>query len=142
VEAVAQPWPVIRWENAQWLREKKINLLVQTGDRNPGLEHLPRMVDLAKTEENRKVLEIFAAPAFIGRSFVAPPNVAPDRIELLRQGFSSMFKDPEFIADAKKIRFDIEAVSGRELQAYFANISFAPPLVARAKEVADKAGLK
>jgi tripartite-type tricarboxylate transporter receptor subunit TctC len=142
VEAVAQPWPVIRWENAQWLREKKINLLVQTGDRNPGLEHLPRMVDLAKTEENRKVLEIFAAPAFIGRSFVAPPNVPSDRIELLRQAFSSMLKDPEFIADAKKIRFDIEAVSGRELQAYFANISFAPPLVARAKEVADKAGLK
>ena len=37
---------------------------------NQGLEHLPRMMDLAKTEENRKVLEIFAAPAFIGRSFV------------------------------------------------------------------------
>ena len=68
VEATAQPWPVIRRENAEWLRDKKINLLVQTGDHNQGLEHLPRMTDLAKTEENRKVLEIFAAPAFIGRS--------------------------------------------------------------------------
>jgi tripartite-type tricarboxylate transporter receptor subunit TctC len=142
VEAVAQPWSVIRWENAEWLQEKKINLLVQTGDRNRGLEHLPRMVDLAKTEENRKVLEIFAAPAFVGRSFVAPPNVASDRIELLRRAFDSMLKDPEFLADAKKIRFDIEPLSGGKLQAYFANVSFAPALVARAKEVASKAGLK
>lgn len=142
VEAVAQPWPVIRFENADWLREKKINLLVQTGDRNRGLEHLPRMVDIAKSEENRKVLEIFAAPAFIGRSFVTTPNVAADRVELLRKAFDSMLKDPEFIADAKKINFEIEPLSGGEMQAHFAATSFAPALVVRAKEVASKAGLK
>jgi tripartite-type tricarboxylate transporter receptor subunit TctC len=142
VEAVAQPWSVVRQENAEWLREKKINLLVQTGERNRELQHLPRMVDLAKTEDNRKVLEIFAAPAFIGRSFVAAPNVAADRVALLRKAFDSMVNDPEFIADTKKIHFDIEPLPGGELQAYFASVSFAPALVARAKEVANKAGLK
>ena len=93
VEAMAQPWPVIRRENAEWLRDKKINLLVQTGDRNQGLEQLPRMMDLAKSEENRKILEIFAAPSFIGRSFVTPPNVPADRVALLRNAFDSMLKD-------------------------------------------------
>ena len=71
-----------------------------------------------------------------------PPNVAADRVELLRKAFDSMLKDPEFIADAKKINFEIEPLSGGEMQAYFANVSFAPALVARAKEVASKAGLK
>ena len=37
-----------------------------------------------------------------------------------------------------KINFDIEPLSGRELQTYFATISFAPALVVRAKEVARK----
>lgn len=142
VEATAQPWPVIRRENAEWLRDKKINLLVQTGDHNQGLEHLPRMTDLTKSEENRKVLEIFAAPAFIGRSVFTTPNVAADRVELLRNAFDLMLKDAEFIADANKAALDIEALSGRALQTYFANVSFAPPLVVRAKEVAERAGLK
>src|SRR5439155_26433056 len=75
VEAVSQPYGVLRAEHADWLREKKINLLLQTGETNPGLENLPRMVDLAKTEEDRRVLEIFAAPTVVGRSFVAPPGV-------------------------------------------------------------------
>jgi tripartite-type tricarboxylate transporter receptor subunit TctC len=142
VEAVAQPWPVIRRENAEWLRDKKINLLVQTGDHNPGLENLPRMTDLAKTEDNRKVLEIFAAPAFIGRSFMTTPNVPADRVALLRKAFDTMLKDEEFIADGAKLNLDIESLPGGELRAYFANVSFAASLVARAKEVADKAGLK
>ncbi len=142
VEAVAQPWSVVRSENAEWLRDKKINLLVQTGEHNPGLEHLPRMVDIAKTEENRKVLEIFAAPAFIGRSFFMAPDVAADRVALLRQAFDAVLTSPEFLADAKKINFDLEPLSGRELQAYFATASFAPALVARAKDVANAAGMK
>jgi len=142
VEATAQPWPVIRRENAEWLRDKKINLLVQTGDHNQGLEHLPRMTDLTKSEENRKVLEIFAAPAFIGRSVFTTPNVAADRVELLRNAFDLMLKDAEFIADANKATLDIEALPGRALQTYFANVSFAPLLVVRAKEVAERAGLK
>jgi tripartite-type tricarboxylate transporter receptor subunit TctC len=142
VEATAQPWPVIRRENAEWLRDKKINLLVQTGDYNQGLEHLPRMTDLAKTEENRKVLEIFAAPAFIGRSIFTSPNVAADRVKVLRRAFDLMLKDDEFLSEANKINLDIEPVTGLELQTYFANVAFAPPLVVRAKEVAERAGLK
>lgn len=142
VEGVAQPWPVIRRENADWLRDKKINLLLQTGDHNPGLEHLPRMTDLAKTEDNRKVLEIFAAPAFIGRSVMTAPNVPADRVGLLRRAFEAMLKDEEFVADAGKLNLDIESLPGGELQTYFANVSFAPALVTRAREVADKAGLK
>src|SRR5207237_347075 len=58
VEALSLPWSVLKAENPEWLRDRKINLLLQTGEKNPGLEDLPRMIDLAKTEESRRVLEI------------------------------------------------------------------------------------
>src|SRR3954467_4069750 len=80
VEAVSQPWSVVKAEHSDWLRDKKINLLLQTGEKNAGLEDLPRMVDLAPNEESRRVLEIFTVPTVVGRSFVAPPGVAGERI--------------------------------------------------------------
>src|SRR4029077_17795701 len=75
VEALSLPWPVLRNEGRDWLKDKKINLLLQAGtEKNAGLPDLPRMVDLAKNEEDRRVLEIFGAPSLVGRSFVAPPG--------------------------------------------------------------------
>lgn len=140
VEALSLPWPAIRAESAEWLRDKKINLLLQTGDRNRGLEHLPRMVDLAKTDEARRLLEVFASPSVVGRAFAAPPDIPRERVRELQSGFDAMLADPEFIADAAKINFDLEPMSGPQLQRYFAEATFAPELVLRAKEIAKQAG--
>jgi tripartite-type tricarboxylate transporter receptor subunit TctC len=140
VEALSLPWSALRAENPEWLRDKQINLLLQTGDKNPGLEHLPRMVELAKTEEARKVLEIFASPSVVGRAFVTTPEVPRERVEILRKAFVAMLKDEAFRANAKKINFDIDAMPGAELQAYFANASYPANLLARAKAVAKTAG--
>ena len=52
------------------------------------------MVDLAKNEDDRKVLEIFASPSVVGRAFVAPPDVPQERVEELRTAFVAMMKDP------------------------------------------------
>jgi hypothetical protein len=51
-----------------------------------------------------------------------------------------MLKDDAFLADAKKINFDLAPLPGAELQAYFANASYPPDLIARAKEIAKTAG--
>src|SRR5262249_57590809 len=76
VEALSLPWSVLQAENPKWLRDKKINLILQTGiEKNRTLPDLPRMVDLARNEDDRKVLEIFATSSVVGRSFVAPPAV-------------------------------------------------------------------
>src|SRR5215831_17143997 len=62
VEAISQPWGVLKAENPEWLADHKVNLLLQTGvEKNVGLEDLPRMVDLAKNDQDRRLLEIFAS---------------------------------------------------------------------------------
>jgi tripartite-type tricarboxylate transporter receptor subunit TctC len=139
VEAVSQPWPVLKAEHADWLRDKKINLLLQTGETNPGLENLPRMVDLAPNEDGRRVLEIFAAPTVVGRSFVAPPGLSAERVAELRTAFMATVKDGEFLAEVARLNFELGPLSGTELQAFFAR-DYPPALIERAKEVAKLAG--
>jgi tripartite-type tricarboxylate transporter receptor subunit TctC len=140
VDALSLPWSALRAENPEWLRDKQINLLLQSGDKNPGLEHLPRMVDLAKDDGVRKVLDIFASPSVVGRAFAAPPTVPAERVAILRAAFDAMLKDEAFRADAGKINFDLDPMSGAALQAYFANASFEPELIERAKAIAKQAG--
>ena len=140
VEALSLPWSVLQAENPEWLRDRKVNLLLQTGlEKNRTLPDLPRMVDLARTEENRRVLEIFALSSVVGRSFVAPPGVPRERVEELRAAFMAMVKDGEFLADIAKLNFDLEPMAGADLQAFIAR-DYPAPLIERAKEIARKSG--
>ena len=141
VEALSLPWPVLRNENRDWLREHKINLLLQTGiDKHPDLRELPRMVDLGRSEDDRKVLALFASPSLVGRSFVTPPGVPPQRVEELRAAFVAMIKDAEFLADVAKLNFDVDPLPGAALQAFFVKADYPPALLERAREIARRAG--
>jgi tripartite-type tricarboxylate transporter receptor subunit TctC len=140
VEALSLPWGVLRAENPEWLSEHKINLLLQTGfEKNADLPDLPRMIDLGKTGNDRKVLEIFAAPSQVGRSFAAPPGLPTERVAELRAAFMAVVKDPEFLDEVAKLGFDLDPLPGAELQAFFAKADYPQALVDRAKEVAKLA---
>jgi tripartite-type tricarboxylate transporter receptor subunit TctC len=140
VEALSLPWGVLREENPEWLSGKKINLLLQTGfEKNAGLPDLPRMIDLGRTDEDRKVLEIFASPSLVGRSFAAPPGVPKERVDELRTAFMEMVKDPEFLAEVAKLNFDLDPLAGAELQNFFVKADYPPALIERAKAIAKLA---
>jgi tripartite-type tricarboxylate transporter receptor subunit TctC len=49
------------------------------------------------------------------RPFVAPPGVPKDRIEILRKAFKATFQDPEFLAEAKKSKLELEYVGADEI---------------------------
>jgi tripartite-type tricarboxylate transporter receptor subunit TctC len=140
VEALSLPWPVLRNENRDWLKGNKVNLLLQTGlQKNADLPDLPRMVDLVKNEDDRKILEIFCASSVVGRSFVAPPGLPQARVDELRHAFDLMVRSPEFLADVERLNFDIDVMSGAELQAFFAGTNFSPALIEHAREIAKLA---
>ncbi len=140
VEALSLPWPVLRNEQRDWLHGHKINLLLQTGlEKNADLPDLPRMVDLGKTAEDRRLLELFTASSVVGRSFVAPPGVPKERVDELRKAFMMMVNSPEFREDVERIKFDIDPMSGEALQDFFAKASYPPALIARAKKIAKAA---
>jgi tripartite-type tricarboxylate transporter receptor subunit TctC len=139
VEALSQPWPVLKVENPEWLRDKKINLLLQTGaDKNPEIPQVPRMIDLARNDSERAVLTLFSSPSTVGRSVVAPPGLPAERVRELRQGFMETLKDPAFLDQAKKAKLDLDPLPGAELQAAIAGSGELPAeLVAKARAIVE-----
>jgi tripartite-type tricarboxylate transporter receptor subunit TctC len=139
VEAMSQPWPIIKTELAQWLDDKKISLLVQTGvDKNPGLAAVPRMIDLARSEDDGALLTLFSTPSTIGRSVVAPPGLRPERLAELRRAFLETLRDPALLRDVERAKLDLEPLSGEDLQAAVASSGkFSPELIARAQRIAE-----
>jgi tripartite-type tricarboxylate transporter receptor subunit TctC len=140
VEAISQPWGVLKAEDPEWLADHKVNLLLQTGiEKNVGLEDLPRMVDLAKNDEDRRLLEIFASPSVVGRSFVAPPGLPKERVDELRKAFRAVATDPDFVAEVARMKLDLDPLPGDQLQAVFTKADYPPALLQRAREVAKLA---
>ena len=52
------------------------------------------------------------APNEFGRPWTAPPGMAADRIDILRDAWSNTLKDPELVAEAKKRSWPVEPVGG------------------------------
>jgi tripartite-type tricarboxylate transporter receptor subunit TctC len=139
VQALSMPWSLLKIENAEMLKEKKINLLLQTGaDKHPELPNVPRMIDLAKNDQDRLLLALFSSPSTVGRSVVAPPGLPPERVAELRKAFMETIKDPTLIADVKKTQLELDPLSGEELQAAIAGSGdFSSTLIERARQVAE-----
>ncbi len=138
IQGLSRPWSALKAQQGQWIKEKKIVLLLQTGaEKNEDLQNIPRMLDLAKNDEDRKLLEFFARPSEIGRSVVAPPNVPAERVAELRKAFWSAINSESFKADLKKTRLDLDPLPGDKLQAMVEAGKVVPPAVlARAKKLA------
>jgi tripartite-type tricarboxylate transporter receptor subunit TctC len=129
-------WSYLASARKDWLAEKKINILSQIAfKRHPDLPAVPLVMDAAKDETGRKVLELIFSRQMMAYPYVAPPAVAPGRVAELRDALDAVMKDAEFRADAARQSLDIDPISGPEiermLQKVYANT---PDVVARAKE--------
>jgi tripartite-type tricarboxylate transporter receptor subunit TctC len=140
VDALSQPWPVLKVEGEQLLRDKQINLLLQTAaDKHPELPQVPRMIDLAKNEEDRVLLALFASPSTIGRSVTAPPGIPAERVQALRQAFIAAIRDPALIDEVNRLKLELDPLDGKALQANIAGSgAVSADLITRARHVAEK----
>ena len=124
-----------------WIINTKANILAQISLKSyPDLKHVPLLVDLAKDAETKKILNMFIAPAEIGRGFALPPDVPADIVALYRDSFVKMTKDAAFLAEAKKLTLDINVLDGAELQKVVADSGdVTPAQIAKAQEAVTAA---
>ena len=126
-------WGAWKSTRPDWLKEKKINILVQIGlTKAPDLPDVPLLMDLAKNDDDRQVLKLLSAPTTIGRPIFVAPGVPAERVKALRDAFERMLKDKAFLDAAAKENFDINSVPGEEMQKIVAEITSAP------KPITDK----
>lgn len=109
-------WSSLKGKKSDWIRDGKMNMLAQMAmKKHPDLPDVPLVMDLAKTDEQRRILALIFSRQTMGRPFAAPPGVPEERVQALRDAFQAMLKDPEFLAEAKKSRAEVNAVSGEEI---------------------------
>ena len=109
-------WTSWKSTKPDWIRDKKINILVQIGlTKAADLPDVPLLLDLAKNEDDRAVLRLISAPATIGRPLFGPPEMPAARLAILRKGFDVMVKDKALLDEAARERLDINPVSGADL---------------------------
>lgn len=133
VEGICESLDSVINRRPNWISGGKVVVLLQAGAApHPRLKGVPFVLDLARNAEERRVLEFLYAGQGIGRPFVAPPDMAPDRLKMVRAAFTSTMKDAEFLADAKKSKLEVEAEDGEHLAALIAKIYATPrPIIER-----------
>jgi tripartite-type tricarboxylate transporter receptor subunit TctC len=114
---------------AGWLENKKVNILVQLGAKSAELPSVPEASELAKNEEDRAILHLIFSDRKVQRPFMAPPEVPADRVALLRASFMATMADPKFLADAAKMKLQVLAMPGAEVQDYMNRLYAASPAV-------------
>jgi tripartite-type tricarboxylate transporter receptor subunit TctC len=133
-------WSTIKSKNQSWLKEKKINILIQAAlKKEPDLPDVPLALDLAKTDEQRQILKVFLTSQETARPFAAPPGIPEDRKTALISAFEQTMKDPEFLAEAKKLNLDVNPLSAKTFHELMAELYATPkPVLEKAAQAVTK----
>ncbi len=112
-------WASLKSQRPSWLQDKVVNFLLQESiEPNEELTKLgvPHVMRFVTGDTNRKVVELILSQQVFHRSFIAPPGTAPAQLSILRKAFDDTMKDPQFLADADKLRIDVAPLSGERVQ--------------------------
>jgi hypothetical protein len=120
-----------------WMKDNKVRFLAQLAmTKSPEFPNLPLILDYARTPQDKQVMELILAAQHWGRPFVMPPDVPQDRVAAVRKAFIDMTKDEQFLTEAKKLRMDLDIVTGAEIDELLKRVYATPPEIV---EIARKA---
>jgi tripartite-type tricarboxylate transporter receptor subunit TctC len=132
-------WSSLKAQRGDWIKTKKLNILIQTGlDPEPDLVAMgvPDMWKFVNNPVDKAAAELVVSQQIFGRPFVAPPGVPEPVQKILREAFDKTMADAEFKADAEKARIDVNPSNGQKVQELVTRIFSTPAeTVARAKRI-------
>ena len=117
-----------------WLKTKFVRFLAQSGrKRQPRIPDAPTIYELMdeyKTPATkRRTAEAMLQGGEWARPLMAPPGTPADRVNILRAAYEKAAKDPELLAEAKKLRIDVTPMRGEQLQKMAREVMSQPPEV-------------
>jgi hypothetical protein len=123
----ATNWSTLKALNSSWLEEKKVRVIAQWALKaHPELAGVPLILDGAKTDADRAALRLVIARLEYGRPFFMPPQVPPERVAAVRRAFDAAVKDPAYLAEAEKLKIDVDPLSGEEVANLIEQVSRTP----------------
>jgi tripartite-type tricarboxylate transporter receptor subunit TctC len=135
----ASAYTTVKALNGDWIKDKKIKIVAQWALRpNPELPGVPSILDLAKNDADKAALLLVLARLDFGRPFFLPPNVPADRVAALRNAFDDTMKDPAFLAEAEKLKLDVDPLNGKQVSELVAQVLATPKdVVERVRDIFD-----
>ena len=105
----------VRSAHAQWLApDSPVRMLLQFGraTRLADFADVPTARELASDARSRALIELAESPYLLSRPFAAPPGLPPARAKALQDAFLAVHKDPDYLADADKLKVDVSPIGG------------------------------
>lgn len=116
VDGACSSYSAVAIRYSEAIKAGDIRVLFQAASRaNPDI-NAPFLPDLVKDATQRQSIDFLFASQTLGRPFIAPPGLAPETLRILRNAFEAAVKDPDFVAEAAKLKLEIDPVNGAELE--------------------------
>ena len=129
----------VAWESGRphWFKDgigpngKSIALPVAQSGYTPqkGVEKVPMIRDLMKTETDKQIADLLGSASIIGRSLVLPPAAPQWLVPVLRKSFNKVVKDKKFYKDAYKRGLEVNPISGPKIAKIVSDLMAAPKAV-------------
>jgi len=135
-------WSTLKVSNLDWVQNNRLNVMIQAGTRpQAGLADVPLVIDLAANPDDRALIELLFFAQEMGRPFVMPPDTPKQMVNTIRQAFDATMKDPAFLAEAQKSLFDVDPLTGEEMERILQRAYATPKaLIRRAAELNGSGG--
>ncbi len=120
-------WSTVKTRHGDWLAGKKVNIPVQAGlHKEKDIPEVPGVMELVKTPEQTQIVRLILASQEMARPFAAPPGIPDDRRRALVAAFEQTMKDPDFLAEAAKMKADVDPVSAAAIESLLAEVYKTP----------------
>jgi tripartite-type tricarboxylate transporter receptor subunit TctC len=120
---------------SQWrdeLDSGAFKLILQlSGQPQPEFKGAPHVDAFATSADERQLFDLIFGAQALGRLFVSPPAMPAERRDALRTAFMTTMRDPQFLADAAKIKIDIAPMTGEQVERFINRVSSASPAIAQ-----------
>ena len=113
-------WSSVKSTGKDLLEKGTIRILLQIAHRRePDISKDVPLITEMTPKDMMPLLNVYLIPRGVGWNMMLPPDVPQDRVKILQQAFNKTMKDPEFLADAEKVRLPIAPIKGEEIAQMF-----------------------
>jgi tripartite-type tricarboxylate transporter receptor subunit TctC len=122
----------LKAQKPNWVANKTYRILLQLaldGDPELDAQKIPTVLDLAKTPEEKQIVQLAFSGPSVARPFVTPPGLPPERLAMLRAAFDATAKDPEMIAEAKRGKNTIRYTPAAQMEEIISRVYATDPAI-------------
>lgn len=120
-------WSQLKTRRSKWVKEGFVNVLIFVAiAKHPDLPNVPTPLELARNEQDRKVLEMIFGYQEMGRPFAAPPGLPADRARALRNAFDEMVTKADFKKDIEIAGLEVTPMDHKEVLGFLNKVYALP----------------